>query len=101
VEKTPDINKILANMVASSKYGASMGRTDQPPDEETEDLVLYVQRIKFVDGDYDAGGAYWGGGSRLYCAFNRDCTVMVFLRENSLKEAVAEALKRCPGMTKA
>ena len=42
---------------ACSQYGANMGRLDQPVTGR-----CHLQRIRFVDGDYDNGGAYWGGG---------------------------------------
>lgn len=50
-----------------SKYGAPMGRRDSHPGNEPEARVR-VYRVRFVDGDYDRGGAYWGGGTPLYCA---------------------------------
>jgi hypothetical protein len=52
-----------------SKFGAPMGR-DQ---DDVEDFVgpIYFQKVAFFDGDYDKGGAYWGGGGTpLYCAWD-------------------------------
>lgn len=54
------------------QYPASgMGRRS----EKTTDMCGKVQlrRVPFVDGDYDQGGAYWGGGRYtlpLFAAWN-------------------------------
>lgn len=96
--KTPDINKILKNpcYCASNKYGANKGRRNQ---NEGKPEPLYLQRVRFVDGDYDTGGAYWGGGFRLYCGFSTveesiNCTpIMIFVRGKDHKEAKQNVLK--------
>lgn len=101
-KKTPDINEILARPAhhASSQYGARMGRGNQTQGEPEK---LHLQRMRFVDGDYDTGGAYWGGNSRagvMYCAFSPDDTVnnppvRVFVRAKNradAKEAVLDEL---------
>lgn len=94
-----DINKILARPAynASSKYGSQMGRRNQ---NQGAPEALYLQRVRFVDGDYDAGGAYWGGGPRtqpLWCAFSPETTeneelVMVFVRAANREDAKASVL---------
>jgi hypothetical protein len=47
----------------SSKYGAPMGR-ESTHDESSKSVpvVFTVALLKMVDGDYDEGGVYWGGG---------------------------------------
>ena len=55
----------------SSCYGAPMGRYE----DKLEDFEgkAHLQRVPFVDGDYDKGGAYWGGGRDtppLFCAWD-------------------------------
>ncbi len=60
-----DLNKELSDV--SSKYGAPMGRaTEGVSGFETELFVgkLRIQRMRMTCGDYDAGGAYWGGSYR-------------------------------------
>ena len=55
----------------SSKFGAPMGRREDPV-EDFEGPV-YLQKVTMVDGDYDEGGAYWGGGhTPLYCAWDNE-----------------------------
>lgn len=61
----------------SSKYGAPMGRRS--------DTHLFgkchLQCVPMVDGDYDQGGAYWGGGrgvQPLWCAWNDDEEIVYF-----------------------
>lgn len=73
----------------SSRYGAPMGRRDDTQGEPTN---LHLQRIRFVDGDYDEGGAYWGGGGKpLYCAWNEE--FHVFRRADSRDAAKAAITK--------
>lgn len=98
----PDINAILRKKQhrATSKYGAQMGRSrilnaKQP-------CRLYLQRIVFQDGDYDSGGAYWGGppSDPLYCAFagndDDEIVVMLFVRAKSREEAKQLVLDDLP-----
>ncbi len=44
-------------------------------------------KVRMVDGDYDDGGAYWGGSPSLplYCARNKD--YQNFIRASSRTEA--------------
>jgi hypothetical protein len=55
-------------ILVNGKYGAPMGRQE----DEIADLagLIYLQKVPMIDGDYDEGGAYWGGGSPLYCAWD-------------------------------
>ena len=50
-----------------SKYGAPMGRTSEHGDPEVS-LKFTVEKLRWVDGDYDQGGAYWGyvAGTNIY-----------------------------------
>jgi hypothetical protein len=58
---------------ASSARGAQMGRPNElPEDAATATPKLNLQRLKWVDGDYDSGGCYWGcpgRGMHVYAAF--------------------------------
>jgi hypothetical protein len=55
-------------MPVDAKYGAPMGRRQDPVEEFVEPVCL--QKVPMIDGDYDEGGAYWGGGTPLYCAWD-------------------------------
>lgn len=61
-----------------------------PPDIQTLGKVQ-LQRLRWVDGDYDAGGAYWGNssGTSIYVAFGQTATEQAecFVRASSRKEA--------------
>lgn len=62
-----------------------MGRASHIPEEP--DQKLRMERVRFVDGDYDQGGAYWGGGSfsePLYCAWNEVATVWVRAKNRAI-----------------
>ncbi len=91
--KTPSINTILKRPCykACSQYGAQMGRRSQLQGEQEP---LIVERMKLIDGDYDTGGAYWGGGTGkdMLCIFSgsdsiNDEPIMIFVRANGPKEA--------------
>lgn len=73
------------------KYGAPVGRSEYGNACEVSDKRIHLFRVRLVDGDYDDGGAYWGGGrgvKPLYCArTGDDCTYRQFVRASSRKEA--------------
>jgi hypothetical protein len=51
--------------------GAPMGRSSYGEASRCPDSSVFLFKVHFVDGDYDDGGAYWGGGiggGILYCA---------------------------------
>jgi hypothetical protein len=62
-----------------------MGRRSDPVEEFTGPVRL--QRVPMVDGDYDKGGAYWGGGTTpLYCAWDDEGHAL-YIRAKSLETA--------------
>jgi len=72
------------------KYGAPMGRDSFGDPRKVSDKRISLFRVRMVDGDYDDGGAYWGGypSSPLYCARTGDgSTYRDFARAKSRKEA--------------
>ena len=76
----------------SSKYGAPMGR----PSDPLSDFVgkCHLRVVPFVDGDYDQGGAYWGGGRDtlpVYCAWDNEGHAYYF-RAYDRKQAKAKLL---------
>lgn len=89
---TNDPNELLEQVV--SQYGAPMGRTEYSDNPEATAILF---RVRFVDGDYDAGGAYWGGNSPLYAAIGED--FRQFIRAGSLSEAKRELLAEFPDLT--
>jgi hypothetical protein len=48
--------------------GAPMGRPNSLPSVREVPVKLSLRRLKFVDGCYDAGGAYWGLPENLWRA---------------------------------
>ncbi len=92
--------------------GAGMGRSDTLPANPMAPIELYVQRLSWVDGDYDEGGAYWGIGAMngkkptyIYWAQGEDAEdcIDVFVRAISLeaaKEAIITVIApHCSGVT--
>jgi hypothetical protein len=68
------------------KYGAPMGRHSDPPTQ----LVgkAHLRQVRFYDYCYDKGGAYWGMGTPLYCAWNEE--TVCYTRARNRTEAKAQ-----------
>lgn len=83
----------------SGRYGAPMGRSNILPNDTDEAVKLQMVKLRWV-GDYDEGGAYWGGGSGsdIYYAKGdaTDVVVEVFVRAKNRKEAKAEVREMLP-----
>ena len=83
--------------------GADMGRPNLLPEDPAASIRLRLERLRWVDGDYDQGGAYWGnsGGTDIYCAWGEDekWQVRVFVRAASRDEAKAGVRESVPGVT--
>ena len=83
----------------SSKYGAPMGRRSDKAEELTG--RIHLRRVPLVDGDYDQGGAYWGGGrgtQPLFCAWDDEGNV-AYLRFNTRADAKDRILHVNPNVT--
>lgn len=83
----------------SSIYGAPMGRAA----DSITDLIgrVHLRYVPFVDGDYDQGGAYWGGGrdtQPLFCAWDDESHV-VYFRAASREGAKAKLSSKNPAIT--
>lgn len=71
----------------NAKRGAPMGRQ---PIFDNDDATVTVFKVNMVDGDYDDGGAYWGGGQGTdppFCA--RGDGFLAFTRAKNIDEARA------------
>jgi hypothetical protein len=88
------MNLKLSNV--SCKYGAPMGRPNVLPEDRNAKVKLRLVRLRWVDGDYDQGGVYWGnpGGSSIYWA--TDGATDVFVRAKSRVEAKVQVLHHLP-----
>ena len=80
-----NINKQLAKDAASCTRGAPMGRRSCY--YLTNGEKVYCQRVSIDSQGYDRGGAYWGIGQPLYCVFQPDGDLRVFVRADSNKQA--------------
>jgi len=94
IDPTPD--------VGPCPYGAPMGRRSWGapalvPDERP--LVFHLRRIALIDGDYDVGGAYWGGPGPLFWYGDDESEVSIFIRAGSRAAAKSEVLKNFPNAT--
>ena len=84
----------------SSRNGAPMGRPDRLPDDPQAPIVLHLERLPMVDGDYDAGGAYWGGpgpDGSMHVAFND--SAQIFVRAKDIADAQAKVRAVLPNAT--
>jgi hypothetical protein len=76
-----------------------MGRPDTHTDGDREGAIkLVVHHIPFVDGDYDAGGAYWGAGEPLWRAVEVEGDVEFFLRAKDRWEALEAVRAEYPNV---
>lgn len=77
----------------SNRFGAPMGRANLIPSNPSTVKALSIVFVPFTDGDYDAGGAYWGGGKDslpLFCAWGESDTeqAAIYVRAAGYPEAV-------------
>ena len=64
--------------------GARMGRHDVLPEDDSK---WRCARLRFQDGCYDEGGAYWGSPANVYCAWQPKGTGFLTVRASSREEA--------------
>lgn len=69
---------------ACGPFGADLGRRMNPETALTG--KVHLCRVPLDAGGYDPGGAYWGRGTRLYCAWNSEGAVR-YLRAASREQA--------------
>lgn len=71
--------------------GSAMGRANCIPADYNGEK-LHLRRVPLNSGGYDPGGAYWGTGTPLYCAYGETETeqLQVFIRAALRNEAIAK-----------
>jgi len=83
----------------SCRYGAQMGRRNNIPEDMTTVGKLHLVRLKWIDGDYDEGYCYWGGGigDNIYWAYGETASeqVEIFVRAKSRNEAKLKVMMEC------
>ena len=88
---------------ACSRRGADMGRPNRLPEDLLVSGKLRVTRLKWVDGDYDEGGSYWGntGQDSIYCAWGdiNGTAVRIFVRADCRDVAKHEVNNVMPNVT--
>ena len=72
-----------------------MGRPEQL---QGFDYPARCFKVRMIDGDYDDGSAYWGGGSPLFCAKNR-VGLQMFTRAPNRKAAKQDFVERVQAST--
>ena len=93
---TPNINKILAAHPRRCGFTDAAGQfictgSHMGDSCVADDLTepLYVQRVRFVDGDYAPDGTYWGGGcDPLWCGFHPSTGTRIWVRAMTRAKAV-------------
>jgi hypothetical protein len=101
--------KIPALTNAASRSGAAMGRADTHNPEsqalaQASPVAFVLVRLAWVDGDYDAGGAYWGHvkGEHIYRAYSPygiEDVIDLYRRAKSFQDAEAQVRKDYPKAT--
>lgn len=82
------------NEPVNSQYGAPMGRRDVRGDPKR----LTLRPVPMHDGAYDGGGAYWGTGTQLWCAWDAKRETVRYLRARSQGAAMLELWDDYPGI---
>lgn len=81
----------------SCKYGAPMGRYHSM--HPSEDAKVHLVHLRLDSGGYDAGGAYWGLGERIYWASPEGAAEnQTFTRARSRELAKAQLLENFPDL---
>ncbi len=94
----------------SSARGADMGRPSLYPEDRNAPIKLQMERLRWVDGDYDQRGAYWGGNAgksygeytHIYCAFVGDGvsldhpSIRIFVRAKDRTDAKKQIRQQLP-----
>lgn len=80
-----------------SARGAPTGRPCVHGDYDAA-LKLVVHHLPFVDGAYDAGGAYWGAGEPLWRAVEVEGDVEFFFRAKDRWEALEHVREMYPNV---
>ncbi len=83
--------------------GSRMGRADSVPSDATEresSCKLRLVKLRWVDGAYDQGGAYWGrtAGTNIYLATGDvgEEVAEVYVRAASRKQAKEMVREKLP-----
>lgn len=98
---TPRLYTFLSN--GSSARGAQMGRPNYLPTDRDLPIKFRIERLKFVDGDYDCKGAYWGSGIPIWYARSTEALpddtyhAEFFMRARSRQEVKSTLLDLVPG----
>lgn len=75
-----------------SSRGARMGRHNIIPDElprlPAHPPRFRMERLRWVDGAYDQGGAYWGMGDSIYCAWIPSPRTEIYVRAQDRQDAI-------------
>jgi hypothetical protein len=95
-------NKLVLENACSYR-GADMGRANRLPEDLLAKGKLRVTRLKWVDGDYDEFGAYWGntGKDDVYCAWGDigETAVRIFVRADARDVAKHEVNNVMPNVS--
>jgi hypothetical protein len=84
-----------------SARGADMGRGCERPADLSKPIRLRLEALRWVDDDYDQGGAYWGNsGGTIWCAWDSndgERRTRVFVRASRREAAKKSVLLLVPG----
>lgn len=99
--------------MCSCKYGAPMGRENLVQGTYRTGIRMHMIKLRFVDYDYDAGGAYWGCGNPIYWAVSDKTDgnfpikkwdgsfvpgrIQVFVRAKNREDAARQVMDCLPG----
>lgn len=81
----------------ASAAGGAIRVTEEEVLLESSPVTFQLMRLRWVDGDYDDGGAYWGSGrgEHIYRAYSSH-GVDLYKRAKSFQDAEAQIRKQYP-----
>lgn len=91
-KRSPDYDQGLTDV--SSPRGAPHGRPDTMENPEAVGCRCY--RLRFEDGCYDRGGAYWGAPENVYRIVDSEGDVELYVRAANRAAAKKKVNDRYP-----
>jgi len=89
-----DINRLLKNRPRPCGRGAPLGDQSRV---SSETAPMYLQRVRFIDGDYGADGTYWGsGGDPVWAAFTPCLGNLIYTRAPNRDSALRHIKTQFP-----
>jgi hypothetical protein len=75
-----------------------MGRYDKLPSDKNTSVNLYLRKVRINQSGYDSGKAYWGINNPVFCAYDIDYEIMIFVNAQDRSEACKKVREKLPNV---